>query len=235
MAAPDAQQILSFGCSTGEECVTLARYFPAAQIVGTDINPINLLKAKRHRSERIRFVYASDRILSGFGGFDAVFCMAVLRTWKRNVADHYQFERFAERALFLESLVRPGGILVVHNASYRFGDTAQRFAYERIPVAAPYDKVYLPDGITEARPEGCIFRKLQPQAPDSIQRQDAHVLVQLTAAWKALARKRAQARIESRAPVGGGEAGHMGADPRNNGSANIGDKHVGSDHANGRP
>ena len=67
-AAPDARRILSFGCSTGEECVTLASYFPAAQIVGTDINPLNLLKALKHRNDRVRFVYASDRILSGFGG-----------------------------------------------------------------------------------------------------------------------------------------------------------------------
>ena len=33
-AAPDARRILSFGCATGEECVTLADYFPAAEIVG---------------------------------------------------------------------------------------------------------------------------------------------------------------------------------------------------------
>jgi hypothetical protein len=46
-AAPNARRILSFGCSTGEECVTLANYFPNAQIVGTDINPVNLLKARR--------------------------------------------------------------------------------------------------------------------------------------------------------------------------------------------
>jgi tRNA G46 methylase TrmB len=53
-AAPNAQRILSFGCSTGEECVTLASYFPSAQIVGTDINPVNLIKARKHRNERIR-------------------------------------------------------------------------------------------------------------------------------------------------------------------------------------
>ena len=82
-AAPNAQRILSFGCSTGEECVTLASYFTSAQIIGTDINPVNLLKARKHRSEQIRFVYASDGALNEFGGFDAVFCMAVLRTWKR--------------------------------------------------------------------------------------------------------------------------------------------------------
>ena len=99
-AAPDARRILSFGCSTGEECVTLAEYFPKAEIVGADINPVILLQARKHRSDRIRFVYASDRILSGLGGFDAIFCMAVLRS-----AGHYPFEIFEERALFLETLV----------------------------------------------------------------------------------------------------------------------------------
>ena len=35
----------------------------AARIVGAEINPVVLLKAMKNRSDRIRFVYASDRIL----------------------------------------------------------------------------------------------------------------------------------------------------------------------------
>ena len=123
-AAPDARRILSFGCSTGEECVTLADYFPKAEIVGAEINPVVLLKAMKNRSDRIRFVYASDRILKRLGGFDALFCMAVLRS-----AGLYPFEIYEERALFLETLVRPGGLLVIHNSPYRFGDTARRGSY----------------------------------------------------------------------------------------------------------
>jgi hypothetical protein len=46
-AAPSARKILSFGCSTGEECVTLANYFPTAQIIGADINVLNLTWAPR--------------------------------------------------------------------------------------------------------------------------------------------------------------------------------------------
>jgi hypothetical protein len=163
-ALPDARRILSFGCSTGEECVTLANYFPNAQIVGADVNVLSLIQAMKHRSDRIRFVYASDGKLSRLGSFDALFCMSVLRTPKsRRRAGLYPFARFEERALFLESLVRPGGLLVIHNAMYRFGDAAHKFAYERIPVAgARHDKdVFLPDGVTEAEPDRCLFRKLE--------------------------------------------------------------------------
>lgn len=166
---PNALKILSFGCSTGEECFTLSEYFPAALIIGTDINPLNLWKAKKFRSERIRFVYALDSLLKRFGPFDAVFCMAVLRTPQRaHIADRYPFERFEERVLFLDSLVRPGGLLVIHNASYRFSDTANQSPYETIPVAAPYDTVFLPDGLTEATPDGSIFRKLEPDLPTNV-------------------------------------------------------------------
>jgi len=158
-AAPSARKILSFGCSTGEECVTLASYFPTAQIIGADINVLNLLRTFRYRSERVRFVYASDRILNRFGSFDAIFCMAVLRFSGRYQAA-YPFERFAERVHYLEGLVRPGGLLVIHNSTYRFVDTTHRYDYETIPVTVHHDKVYLPDGTTETQPEGIIFRRL---------------------------------------------------------------------------
>jgi len=116
-----------------------------------------LLQARKRRSDRIRFVYASDRILSGLGGFDAIFCMAVLRS-----AGHYPFEIYEERALFLETLLRRGGLLVIHNSPYRFGDTARKYSYETIPVDASRDiGSFLPDGVTEVEPDGSIFRKLK--------------------------------------------------------------------------
>jgi hypothetical protein len=111
-----------------------------------------LLKAMKHGSKRIRFVYASDRILRRQGGFDAVFCTAVLRS-----AGHYPFEIYQELALF-----RPGGLLVIHNSPYRFGDTARKGSYETIPVDAPRDiGSFLPDGVTEVEPDRSIFRKLE--------------------------------------------------------------------------
>src|SRR6185436_431998 len=37
--------ILSYGCSTGEECFSLNKYFKKAKIIGVDINKLNLKKA----------------------------------------------------------------------------------------------------------------------------------------------------------------------------------------------
>ena len=163
---PTALRILSFGCSTGEECVTLAEYFPTAMIIATDINPLNLWKARTFRSERIRFVYTLDRLLKRLSPFDAVFCMAVLRTPRReHISEHYPFERFEERVIFLDSLVRTGGLLIVHNASYRFSDTLSSSHYEMIPVIAPNNTFYLPDGLTQGTPNGSIFRKLESDLP----------------------------------------------------------------------
>jgi SAM-dependent methyltransferase len=138
-AAADARRILSFGCSTGEECVTLRRYFPLAEIIGTDINPLNLWEARRrHRSDGIRFVYASDRALSSRGLFDAICCLTVLRDTRLDdepsIRDVYPFERFNERVRFLHSLLRPAGLLVFYGNMYRFRDSSVAQDYEMIPL-----------------------------------------------------------------------------------------------------
>jgi hypothetical protein len=122
---------------------------------------LSLLKASKKRSDRIRFVYASDRILSRLAPFDVVFCMSVLRAPKKKQRlGNYPFEVFEERALFIETLVRPGGLLVMHNSMYRFSDTAHRDQYDTIPYVARHDKdVFLPDGVTGVEPDGCLWRK----------------------------------------------------------------------------
>ena len=46
---PNPKKIMSFGCSTGEECTTLRKYYPEALIVGIEINREHLLVAKAIR------------------------------------------------------------------------------------------------------------------------------------------------------------------------------------------
>jgi hypothetical protein len=144
-ALPNPQRILSFGCSTGEECVTLQRYFPFAEITGADINPINLLKAMKRGSDRIRFVYANEKTLSSRGLFDAIFCLTVLRDTRLDalpsIREAYPFERFDERVRFLHSLLRPQGLMIFYGNMYRFCDTTVANYYEVIPLAhTPHGK-----------------------------------------------------------------------------------------------
>jgi len=42
-----APQILSFGCSTGEEILSLRTYIPAARLFGIDLNPQRIATARR--------------------------------------------------------------------------------------------------------------------------------------------------------------------------------------------
>jgi SAM-dependent methyltransferase len=118
-AFPDARRILSFGCSTGEECVSLKEYFPQAEIIGTDINPLSVWQARqRYASTRLSFVRARDRALSSRGPFDIIFCLTVLRDSRldkeSSIRDSYPFDRFDERVRFLHSLLRPGGVLAFY-------------------------------------------------------------------------------------------------------------------------
>lgn len=73
-------KILSFGCSTGEEVLTLRRYFPHARIVGAEINRHSLSLCKKLPvDEKIEFIYSSRREIQKHGKYDAIFCMAVLQ------------------------------------------------------------------------------------------------------------------------------------------------------------
>ena len=122
-------RLLSYGCSTGEEVLTLRRYFPEAQIVGADINPRALARARQHQvDERIAFVRSKLRTIRSHGPYDAIFCMAVLQRTPHAVEAQnlsslerlYPFARFDAQLSELDSLLKPGGLLIVHHTQYVF-------------------------------------------------------------------------------------------------------------------
>jgi SAM-dependent methyltransferase len=136
---PGASRILSFGCSTGEECATLRMYFPKATVIGADVNPLSLYKARRrYGSETLSFAYASDSVLKLYAPFDAIFCLTVLRDTRldaeASIREAYPFDRFDERVRLLDSLLKPNGLLVFYGNMYRFAETSVAHGYEVIPL-----------------------------------------------------------------------------------------------------
>jgi hypothetical protein len=122
--APDSKRILSFGCSTGEELMSIRRRFSKAQIVGVEINPRSRrLARKRVTSDSLTIVIGPNDLN---GSFDLIFALAVLQREPHKVAEmelndlgrDYPFERFDAAVGDLVERLCPSGLLCVINAHY---------------------------------------------------------------------------------------------------------------------
>jgi hypothetical protein len=131
LADRPAPTLLSFGCSAGEEVLSLQEYMPDATIVGAELNRARLRQCRRLPPHPNRmFVESTADAIAAHGPYDAIFCMAVLTRRphtveaqdRRSIRDFYAFERFAGTLGFLASHLREGGLLVVEHTLYRVED-----------------------------------------------------------------------------------------------------------------
>lgn len=126
-------RLLSFGCSTGAEVLSLRRYFPAAFIKGLDINPLNvaacLWRQRETGDQRVSFAVAGSVEEESDASYDAVFCMAVLRhghlSWSnpRRCDHRITFEAFERTVRDLARCVKDGGLLIIQHSNFRFCDS----------------------------------------------------------------------------------------------------------------
>ena len=129
-------EVLSFGCSTGEEIVTLRRYLPRARLAGIDINPARLRAARKLVNDpSVRLWEAASLTEADAGLFDAITCLSVLQNnhlrhhWPVDPTPYLTFAAFEQAVIDLDRHLRPGGILLLYHTSFRFVDTdvAQRY------------------------------------------------------------------------------------------------------------
>jgi SAM-dependent methyltransferase len=137
-------RILSYGCATGEEVLTLRRYFPSATIVGAEINARCLAVARKHViDDRIAFIESDSAAIRSRAPFDAIFCMAVLQRTPMLVAERgiqnlkeiYPFEKFDAKVTELDSWLKPGGLLVIHYSQYALSRATVGPRYEPLITA----------------------------------------------------------------------------------------------------
>ncbi len=134
-------RILSFGCSTGEEVLSLRKYFPTSAIVGAEINQESLEQCRKLKVDgAITFVESAPDQIDQLAPFDAIFAMSVLqrlphlaaRKHITNLAALYPFAQFERQIRAFDRWTRAPGLIVIQNTQYRFSDT---------DVSAKYDVV----------------------------------------------------------------------------------------------
>ncbi len=161
LGAAGNKRLLSFGCASGEEVLTLRSYFPDATITGLDIHPGHIsacnLRFRTQPDSSIQFRLAGNTASEADASYDAIFCLAVLRrgdlafhTGQR--CDHLiRFEDVQAQLLDFARCLRPGGLLALRHANFRLRDTAAARWFDpvlRIPTPAQADTpLFGPDNL----------------------------------------------------------------------------------------
>ena len=119
----DQIKILSFGCSTGEELLTLRKYFPMDIIYGAEIDENSLHQARANVDgfSNVFIVDTNKSSLLDHAPFDLVLCNSVLCITTTNaarVARLLPFGRFQEVIKELVQLLSRRAIISILNSSY---------------------------------------------------------------------------------------------------------------------
>jgi hypothetical protein len=162
--------ILSYGCSTGEECFSLLNYFNHAKIIGVDINKRNLKKAnKRNSYQEVKFLFSTDENIRAEGKYNLIFCLSVLCRWEdtkflSNCEKVYPFSKFDATVSMLTEQLLPGGLFVLYNSNFCFEDTSAFRSFETVltPTVKDSGFVYKFDRSNNrihTKHVSCIYRK----------------------------------------------------------------------------
>ena len=138
--------LLSFGCSWGDEVMTLREYFPAAVIKGIDIDPRNIARclSRRPPGASIDFAAAAGTDAEPSRHYDAIFCLGVLchgdlTTYGAIRSDPIlKFAAFERTVADFARCLKAGGLLVLHTTNFRFCDTAVCDDFAVVLEAAPH-------------------------------------------------------------------------------------------------
>lgn len=111
-------KILSYGCGDGAETRTLRKYFPTALVDGVDDAGTITQNTANNTDSLLRYFQTGSKL--AHGTYDAVLAMSALGS--QAATSHLPYSKFADTMEFLDSLLRPGGFLVMYNSNYPFDE-----------------------------------------------------------------------------------------------------------------
>ena len=162
-------EVLSFGCSTGEEIKTLHdKYITRANFTGVDINEQILVEARNLLKD-----YQGVRLMnfqqfsSEDKRYDIIICLSVLcKHLKSKNEPPLPFNVFDETLVLLDKALYIGGYLVVYNANYCILDSSIGDKYEPVYMPTITEsnsnvQMYCKDGINLRELGICLFKKMK--------------------------------------------------------------------------
>lgn len=140
-------RLLSFGCSRGDEVLTLRGYFPDAEIKGIDIDPANITQCRQRidqlRDTRASFAVAATTEAEPTESYDAIFCLAVLclgdltTNAARRCDPRLYFSEFERVVTDFSRCLKPSGLLLLHTTNFRFADASVSRDFDTLLEATP--------------------------------------------------------------------------------------------------
>ena len=108
---PNAKRILSFGCSTGQECKALRKRFPNSEIVGVDIDNASIQTARKENNHHNTFFQNS---LEATGTYDLCLALMVFFGLEKPI----DYNPFKKALGTIHRHLNPGGVLVIYTSDY---------------------------------------------------------------------------------------------------------------------
>jgi SAM-dependent methyltransferase len=130
-------RILSFGCSSGLELMTLRVYFPSAMIFGCDLMSTDRFHKRSHAGKAARYFESSPENISQHGPYDMIFAMSVLcrQPLENPIAKDFPFPLFESLVEILHRNLKPGGLLAIYNSNYLFRELPYADSYRPVQSA----------------------------------------------------------------------------------------------------
>jgi len=136
--------VLSFGCSSGEEAFSLADKYLTLdddRILGVDISEkqIQIAREQNNSYPRVQFSLSTPEVISKRAPFDAILALSVLCVWpgtkgKESIASIFPFQRFESICRELTGYLRKGGLLAIYNSNFCFKDAGMYSRYRPVEV-----------------------------------------------------------------------------------------------------
>ena len=140
-------RILSFGCSTGEECFSIRKYLPKAHIIGVDINPQSIKTAKENplKDSKMEFIKLNPSELIQIDKCDIILALSVLcknpeAQELKDIKSIYPFSRYDLIIKQLDKILKKDGTIIIRSSNFRFRDSSVFNKYEVIS----YEKQRVP-------------------------------------------------------------------------------------------